>query len=90
LFNFSRVTTVSHLLVDQPTPRTISILEIKDGGLAHIDHVREDGDYEADEGTQQPALGAVEQDVDAAPKVLAATQGLDPISVGDAIVNPVS
>jgi hypothetical protein len=80
---------LAYLLVDQPPPRAIPILEVKDSRLAHIDHICQHSDDEAHESTQYPALGAVEQHIDAAPKVLAAAQGFDSVGVGDAVMHPV-
>lgn len=79
----------THLFGHVPGSGTEAFLVVKDDGLGDVDAIGHAGDDKADQGRQEPALAAVEQDVDAAPKVLAAAQGLDAVCVGDAVVHPV-
>lgn len=78
-----------YLLVDIPPLDAVAILVVKQGRLGHVDDVGEHGNDEPNQSTEDPSLCAVEQVVDAAPKVLAAAQGLDPVGIGDAVMHPV-
>lgn len=72
-----------------PVCGTVAVLEVEHGRLCNVDTVGNDGNREAHDGTQDPALSPVEQDNQPAPKVLAGTQLLDAVGVGDTVVDPV-
>lgn len=85
----SRACSTTHLLSQVPGPHTVTVLEVKYGGLGDIDTISQQGYQDADDSAEYPALGTVEQDDEPTPPVLATPQLLHPICVGDAIVNPV-
>lgn len=70
-------------------PRAVAVLVIEGSSFGHVDGIGQHGHDESYEGTQNPTLCAVPQDIYTAPEVLPASEGLDPVGIGDAVVHPV-
>ena len=72
-------------------PRTcaISILVVKKHILGDVDEEGHTGGYEANDGNQDPALGAIEPGVEPSTDVLPCAQCLDSVGVFDGVVDPI-